>query len=269
MSLGLYTAAPNQATFVVELGPPQQPPLTGSIYRWHRAEPQNVVTASGDKVTQWNDLSGHDNHLAQGVANERPTFIASTGSFNGQSCIQFDGVQDVMFDVHTALTGSGITFGVIFRKNRLEGLVDGILSLSQEGFSDFDGDDRFNYNTGRASPASTDDELEWGNASPGIKLDNASSGRTDWVVIRVEGASVDHITQILTGSLGFDADVANFDVAFDIDRTQIGARNGSTQNFLGDYLEVIVYQAALSDENMFALDNYLSSSLAGTLSGSA
>ena len=264
--LGLIPAVITVGVFDVGIDPDplQVPPELGNIYRWHRAEPDNMVTSSGDLVDTWLDLSGHGNDLTA-VTTGRPIFIASTGSFNNQSVVSFDGVNDHMDDTHAAISSSAVTFGIIFKKIDQVGLVDGILSFRNAAGNDFDQLDAFNYNTGRASPTSTNDEIE---SSTGIRtIFNAAQTAPGYVTIRLDTAD-NTIRQIVNGVLRSQVSKTMGDPTWDLVRTEIGARNGNSQQFRGDYLELIVYQGGLTNDQMFGLDNYLSSSLAGTLSGS-
>ena len=257
--------------FANEQGPPSQ----SLIYRWHKAESPNVTLVSG-KVSQWDDLSGKDNHLTQSVASNRPTWIESTSSFNAQSAVQFDGVNDFMVDLHTALTGSGITFALSFRKNGVQNNVDGIMGFTKPGARDFDSATRFNYNEGRKSPLTLDDEIEIGpntDTSDNIFLADAASAKTEQVIVRMEGDPVDVLKQLLTGSVGTHVSASNLPAAWDITKAIIGARDPQGNESIlhhirADYFEIIVYQAALNDAEMGALDNYMSASLAGGLTGS-
>ncbi len=245
-------------------GSSQSPPELGNIYRWHSAS-ADTMTVVSTKVSIWNDLSGHGNDFTQSVDTNRPTLIASTSSFNSHSIVQFDGIDNFMIGLQPAITSSGITFGITFKKIDQVGLVDGIMSFHRPGTNDFDRTDAFNYNTGRDSPVTTDDEIEL--AGTNILLNNAAQSSAGRVIIRLAGGTVDTVRQLVNGSVGLHV-TRSFGPTWDISKMEIGARNGNTQQFRGDYFEIIVYQSALSDENMSALDNYMSASFAGTLSGS-
>lgn len=52
------------------------------------------VTLVGGKVSQWADQSGNNNHLTQGSASARPTYVAN--EINGYGAVQFDGIDDYL-----------------------------------------------------------------------------------------------------------------------------------------------------------------------------
>jgi autotransporter-associated beta strand protein len=53
-----------------------------------------AVTASGDAVGCWGDLSGNGKHATQSTASLRPTVVMGASGFNGLPVLQFDGADD-------------------------------------------------------------------------------------------------------------------------------------------------------------------------------
>ena len=68
------------------------------------------VSADGDAVYQWNDLSGNNYHLIQVTLANRPTW--KTGQINGQPTVRFNGSSN--FLLCSAITSLPQPFSVIF-----------------------------------------------------------------------------------------------------------------------------------------------------------
>ena len=58
------------------------------------ANGMGAITASGQQVGYWGDLSGNGKPATQATTNNRPTYVANGADFNGRSVLQFDGVDD-------------------------------------------------------------------------------------------------------------------------------------------------------------------------------
>ena len=59
-----------------------------------------AITASGQSVGYWGDLSGSGKPATQATADRRPTYVTDAAGFNGLPVLQFDGVDD---DITSAL----------------------------------------------------------------------------------------------------------------------------------------------------------------------
>lgn len=62
------------------------PPVAGYV-AWYDASDTGSITASGGRVSQWNDLSGNGWHLTQGTAGLQP--LTGSVSVNGLNAIAF------------------------------------------------------------------------------------------------------------------------------------------------------------------------------------
>jgi hypothetical protein len=75
-----------------------------SLVGWWDADDATTFTfSSGTSVSQWNDKSGNNYHLAQGTAGEQPT---RSGTVNGRSSVVFDGTDDFLSVASFDMTGS-------------------------------------------------------------------------------------------------------------------------------------------------------------------
>lgn len=61
---------------------------------WFRAD--MGIALSGSSVTDWLDQTGNGRHLTQALASSRPSYTASSNTFNGLPCLVFDGLDDVL-----------------------------------------------------------------------------------------------------------------------------------------------------------------------------
>jgi len=72
------------------------PLQVSSLWAWYRAD---LVTQSGNAISQWDDKSGNARHMTQGTANLKPTWDPLSSSFSGLDCVRFicDGVTNFDF----------------------------------------------------------------------------------------------------------------------------------------------------------------------------
>src|SRR5690554_3489993 len=76
---------------------------------WLNAD--SVTPIAGNKVAQWNDLSGNSNHLTQTNSGNQPTLENNRSELNGHNQIDFDASNDNYF---SSLDLSSLTEGDIY-----------------------------------------------------------------------------------------------------------------------------------------------------------
>lgn len=64
---------------------------------WYDASNSDSITLNSGNVSQWNDLSGNDNHLKQSSSTEQP-------SYTSNQSVDFDGMDDLIERVHSSDT---------------------------------------------------------------------------------------------------------------------------------------------------------------------
>jgi hypothetical protein len=74
--------------------------LGADLALWLDAEDTASITLNGSNVSQWNDKSGNNRHVSQGVAASQPAYSAT--GFNNKPTIQHDGVNDFLLADTTA-----------------------------------------------------------------------------------------------------------------------------------------------------------------------
>ena len=113
---GRIVATGANMTFVVGVtreSPPLPSVASGNLRLWFKAD-AGVITNSPDKVSQWLDQSGRNNHAAQTDSLKQPSLIP--GAVNNRAALRFDGIQNST--TGDFLQGSGDV-----------GLTDGFTSL--------------------------------------------------------------------------------------------------------------------------------------------
>jgi len=75
---------------------------------WLDAADASTITESGGVVSQWNDKSGNNNHVAQSTSTLRP--VVASNALNSKPVIRFDGTDDRL-ETATALFATPV-FGV-------------------------------------------------------------------------------------------------------------------------------------------------------------
>jgi len=82
------------------------PKRLADLTAWYDASVGSSLTLSSGAVSQWNDLSGGNYHLTQTVANDRPTFQA-TSNVNSRPGVQFNGTNAFLRNASLPGAGSG------------------------------------------------------------------------------------------------------------------------------------------------------------------
>jgi len=88
------------------------PRRLADLTAWYDASVASSLTLASGAVSQWNDLSGGNYHLAQTVANDRPTFQA-TSNVNSRPGVQFNGTNSSLRGTSVPGAGSG-TYSMFF-----------------------------------------------------------------------------------------------------------------------------------------------------------
>ena len=84
-----------------------------------------AITASGQQVGYWGDISGNGKPATQATAANRPTYTNNVAAFNGRAALQFDGADDditSLLDIN-ATNIPNLTIVMIYRKlsNKVNG----------------------------------------------------------------------------------------------------------------------------------------------------
>jgi len=209
---------------------------------WLDASDETTITESSGSVSQWDDKSGNGNHVTQGTAASQPSTGVNTK--NGRNVLTFAG-NEFFTRAHIGLPQPFTIFAMARRTSS---------NVAQHttfyaGSSDTSGGD-VQYRADDGTGAVT------GYAGSSIVRDGASQADGTWIQAAVvfNGASskVYYDSTPTTGNPGSDG--------LDNNSIAIGRRlrNTGAQDLIGDIAELLVYDGALSNDDVLAIRNYFS-----------
>jgi hypothetical protein len=85
-------------------GPPLWTPANIATTLWLDAADASTVTTVNGAVSQWNDKSGNNRNVSQGIAASRPVY--NSAGFNGKGALSFDGSNDLLQSNASITTGT-------------------------------------------------------------------------------------------------------------------------------------------------------------------
>jgi len=201
----------------------KEPDEISGLLLWYKADSISGLY-DNDKVSQWDDQSGNDNHATQGTSDYQP--IYKTSILNGKPVVRFDGSNDFM-SFTSALTNVRTAIFVLKSETPVpdRGVVLG-------GASHYDWHDNDSY------------MLSGSYAATGLKNGDA-------YVNGVETAPLDVLkpTEFTIISFVTSANVRADRITRD--------RNYSSRVWHGDYAEIILYSSALSKSDLADVEEYL------------
>ena len=184
------------------------------------------ITEVGGIVSQWNDLSGNENHAIQNTSDYRPIFIEN--EINGLPVIRFDGSNDFM--EFNEITDTRTAFFVVKHRTGSQAYAP---ILGHPTVYDWCAGD-------------TPDKLFGLNTSIYIRNGSAFVNGTSTPVLSIVlPTTFSTISVITTGNVR--------EKYITLDRDYIGSRCWD-----GDYAEIIIYNRALSSEERTIVEAYLS-----------
>jgi len=195
--------------------------------------------SDGGSVTNWLDLSGHTNDLSQPTSSKMPTY--QTNEINGLPVVRTDGVDDLIFCTSSIVAAQPLTLFVVARENASSSyLLDGGPSgLDRIALADFTPDGNFGMFAGSSTVTATQTKP--------IPL-------TLWRAV-INGANSSlfkNSVSFATGNPGSQSLSAGI---------TLGARFDPLGVYFGsyDFCEVIVYDSAISQASIDAVETYLRS----------
>lgn len=210
------------------------PSDVAGLLAWFQADNAGSITSSGGAVSQWNDLSGGGNHLAQATGANQPT--TGTRTINGRNVIDFDGTNDYMA---VTMTSDATPYTIIF-----VGRLD--TTASQQNIIDGSGSSNravllcsnsAKYGMYGAALRSSTVTPSTTNAEIVIGIFNGSSS-----VMYVDGGA-----SVASGDPFEGAYVG----------LTVGSRYDGAVNFNGIIGEVLIYNSALSSTDLNSIGDYL------------
>jgi hypothetical protein len=213
----------------------------------------SAVTTDGSAVARWEDQSGSGYHVTQATLASRP--VLKTGIRNSKNAIRFDGSNDALVSANivennlSAMTCFVVSYVAGFggnnlgryfdRSNRRIWLANGTRSTNQLYAHNVSGLEQLAHETALSSIATGNWYL--------------SSGRWDG------GTSyLTNVSQRINRSASTRGNSQTFELASVANTTFIiGNRTDLLRAFNGDIAELIIYNQALSTEQMGNVEGYL------------
>lgn len=235
--------------------PPEEPedpilPITnGLVFRLDA----NSITGlqDGDKVSQWLDLSGNNNHALQSEENRKP--IYKTNIIKNKSIVRFDGTKSLLANNSNSLNITpNITIIAVAKPNITDNGHRRILIKGHTAWSEpYYFYSLWSHSSYLGFGININGARKWAIYNGGITSNNVYilSGRYD-------GARQQwYVNGSLIGSRNQSGNMSINNQPLRIGSTQ--ASPGSTW-FKGDIAEILIYNRALSDTERQEVESYLS-----------
>jgi len=203
------------------------------------------ATADGDPVGRWADKSGNSNHTIQADGTKKP--LLKVNILNGKNIIRNDGVNDFL----KSTTGGADSSFTVFATNIKRG-GQGFNMMAVSMGEETTGKRRCIWH-----PAN-------GNTWPNTVGFNGQSrdvqANLPWVTGTANIAQFKNTSggiQIAKNNSAWTTSTSPGIVAYTATSIFLGSNNQMTEIFNGDYAEVLVYAASLSDANRTLILDYL------------
>lgn len=207
------------------------------------------VTQSGGAVSQWDDQSGEDNHVAQSTAGRKPTYSASDSEFNNLPSISFDG-GDTLFTANSLDYGAQALFLVMKLTANGYIFVHGAVDAADWCylFSDMNASSQANYggNTVGKNLAPS-----WAATASAVSIRQRMDGTVagNRIAINNSEQSVSNVG----ANNDFGSATANQPVSIAADNFSVGGEGFSTMKVA----EVILYNNDIASVDRDAVEEYL------------
>lgn len=201
------------------------------------------AVADGDVVGRWEDLTANNDHVNQAAAGNKPTLQNGAGDLlNGYPVIRFDGGNDY-------LQGAYTTGGQMTQPNTLFAVaaLDPTAVNDGSGHVVFEGDDLAHRSMLYANAAATPDK--WSFTANVVLVGNATDSLWNIWTVLVNGAGSQFWKAGVSEAAG-DAGLHN------MDGLTIGATSAGAALWKGDMVELLFYNANLSDADKNTVGQY-------------
>lgn len=211
----------------------------------------NAITGliDGDKVSQWNDLSGNDNHATQSTEANKP--IYKTNILNGKPVLRYSGTESLYIpdDASLHISPKITIFAVVDLTERTTGtttirtIISNELTYNYRNFWLVHWDNLWFF---RANPQGLTSILE-------VKSDEYSSLSPTLLTLRADGSTIRLFVdgEIQTASQSYST------LATQESLTGIGRQSDNQRSWHGDLAEILVYDTSLSDSDREQVEQYL------------
>lgn len=202
------------------------------------------ATADGDPVGRWEDIATNADHVNQADASKKPSLQNGVGDvLNGYPVVRCDGTNDYV-------QGAYITGGIMNQPNTAFGVTKLNAGAVNDDTADFfiDGDDATNRHIlGKGATPDPDEFLIYAGAA--LYGNVANSNWNIWTAL-FNGASSQYWLNGVSQAVGNAG-------AHNPDGLTIGAGYSGGAPWDGDIVEIILYDANLSDADKNQVGQYL------------
>lgn len=218
------------------------PNLYANLELWLKAD-HGITKDGSDLVSDWNDLSGNNNHASQSGA-DRPLFV--TSAIGGQPALRFDGSSDYMETVGSAVNGTDArTIFIVATNISNTGTYNTLLDLT---------------NTVTGSGSNYAITVEAAVRISGNRVFNEGMGAGETKVVTVAHGSAISATGInlyLDGIAATQASAVDNAVNTLTNPIWIGQAAFASSNCNCDIAEIIIYSDELSPTDRQDVEDYL------------
>lgn len=203
------------------------------------------ATADGDPVGRWSDKSGNSNHMLQTDGTKKS--LLKVNILNGKSIIRNDGVNDFL---KSTTGGADLSFTVFATNIKRGGQGLNMMAVSM-------GEETTAKRRCMWHPANGN---TWPNTVGFNGFSRDVQANLSWVTgtaniaqFRITSGAI----QIAKNNSAWTTSTSPGLVAYTATSIFLGSNNQMTEIFNGDYAEVLVYAAALSDADRTLILDYL------------
>mgnify|MGYP000923732122 CR=1 FL=1 len=225
-------------------------PVTTNLKMWLKAD--SIIANNGDYISQWDDLSGNNNHVTTSVTSTRPVLATSSSLINNRAAVHFSGGDDALWCNNSL--DFDFTEATIFVV-RSAGASGSVLAIAQNGTT-YNNEFLLAYNNPRI----------YHHTSGGVYyyLDHQSNPTSAYVQTAVMGIGptdnalyVNGIGSTVSQASSNGGSVQNFSI---VNRfVVIGNRGpyGYNTGFVGDIAEVLIYEGKMNNTDRLSVEMYL------------
>lgn len=224
--------------------------ITGCQAWYDAADASSFTFSAGSTVSQWNDKSGNNRHMAQGTDANRPE---RTGTQNGLSTVQFaSGDRMTTGALGTPICAAAFTIFAVYKKTGANNTYEAFPITMTDGSFNARPFERYGVLKCQGNGTNTTISVADGTAAD-IRT------HTSWAVRTIVGADSgdtgteysDEQTVMWTSS--------SFTAAWSTSsqRLTLASRGDAVTKFTGDIAEIIVFDSVLSTTDRYAIGGYL------------
>jgi len=227
--------------------------ISGMIARYDATNidgSNNSTFTDGEAVSQWNDISGNNEHLVQATGSRQPLFRLT--GLRGLQTVQFDGSNDFLSSNSTLSLGNFTAFIVMSTSSTGDRIIYefGTTYTDAGNFYLLTGTNASINKVGAAHPTNAsakDVYVSWANKFGTAVITHTSGGTHATHLVYVNGVE-QKTTNRVSNNPGSTVYAKTL---------YVGARTGAVAPMAGKISELIIYNSSLTRNQMAAVEGYL------------